>query len=218
MAAELTHQLVMPIVMPLDERSTHASIIQDVADAVLIATKRLASPQGSDLLHGPHIDLEDWLATGMRKTTRGVKAARFAKAVLDEHSDDLRHAVHATPDVYVGTLKPYEQFTKFEKRAQVSGWDLREKAPGAAHLAETGPDGITIDVLASLSTGKAAAAAGHVATMLALAQNPGVRLNALGAVLVRLVDRIDEHSCSMVVRDAGHTEVEPGTVTAALRG
>lgn len=215
MAAELTDQLVMPIVVCLDEHSTHTRTIQSVADAALVATSLLASPQGTELLHGPHIHLEKWLATGMRKTTRGVKATKFAKAV-HSFSDDLRYAVHATPQVYVGTLKTYPQFTKFEKRAQVSGWDLREDAPSSLREPDLSAEAV-IQVLASLSTGKAAAAAAHVATMVVMAQTQGQLLNLIGSVPVQLVDNIDESTADLVVRDAGHTEVEPGTVTAALR-
>lgn len=211
---ETTDQLVMPIVVSIDQHSSHTGIVQSVADAAMVATSQLLSPEGSELLHGHSLDVEEWLGTGMRKTTRAVKAAKFAKAV-HSFSDDLRYAVHATPQVYVGTLKTYPQFTKFEKRAQVSGWDLSEKAPGA--LRTPGDDEPVIEVLSSLSTGKAAAAAAHVATLLVLSHTRGELLDVWGSISVQLVDVIDEDARSLMIRDAGHTEVEPQTVTAALR-
>lgn len=68
---------------------------------------------------------------------------------------------------------------------------------------------LTIYASSNVTRGKAAAAAVHAALM-----HYGI---PHGAVIVLSVSPSQiERGCEIVVRDAGRTEVEPGTVTAGL--
>ena len=206
---ETTDQLVMPIVVPIGEGSTHLEVVTATTEAVARAVASLLG--GSSLLEGPHPDLKEWLVTGMRKTVRRAKPAAFAKALLPG-AEPSRHALALGPEAYVGTLKPYQAFTPFERRGQVSGWDLSgtyEVRP----LDDDGQD--TILVPATLTTGKAAAAAGHVVTQLVLGSDEAQRA-AWRTPIVRVVEEVFPQRCHFVIRDAGHTEVAPGTVTAGF--
>ncbi len=72
-------------------------------------------------------------------------------------------------------------------------------------------DRMVIYVKTGISRGKAAAAAVHAA-LTAMGAHHG------GPVIVLGASRSDIEQCSTVIRDAGRTEVEPGTVTAGTNG
>lgn len=201
MAAQLTDDLVMPIIVRIDEASTHQSVIRDVAVAVAEQVHQLAS------IDDPA--LRRWLATGMRKTVRKAAKAQDARVVI-------------------GDLKPYEAFLPAERRAQVSGWSLPHDRQltideALARHVERSEHGLTTTFIAAdaaLSTGKAAAAAAHVSTLLVLTEHLGTVIGeSIEEVLFEdLASTIKRHPSRfrLIVRDNGHTEVEPGTVTAAL--
>lgn len=77
--------------------------------------------------------------------------------------------------------------------------DPVEQKPGARLVIRVRSDGLT--------RGKAAAAAVHAA-LIHLGEHPGTPVIVLGA------NKAEIEAMPTVVRDAGRTEVEPGTVTA----
>jgi PTH2 family peptidyl-tRNA hydrolase len=81
------------------------------------------------------------------------------------------------------------------------------KVEGAEFL---GDERLTILANSNVSRGKFAAAAVHAALM-----HYGIPHGAV-IVLGASANQI-ERDCELVVRDAGRTEVEPGTVTAGMR-
>lgn len=199
---EPTNQLVMPILIDTQDQ-THVSIIRMAADHAFHATRWL------NLTCNP--DLESWLKSGMRKTVRRVKPT-----LMQRSGHESVHAIVVSSQIYVGTLKPYDAFTAFERRAQVSGWDLSRQpdAHRVLDLRVTERD-FKIAVHADLTTGKAAAAAAHVATLCALDPVCWL-LDYSQRFEIKIVDEIDEANSLYPIHDAGYTEVEPGTLTAAL--
>lgn len=81
---------------------------------------------------------------------------------------------------------------------------------GPAPADEPDRDRLVILTNRNLGRGKAAAAAVHAA--LAHFDVPHGAVIVLGATATQI-----EEQCQQVIRDAGATEVEPGTVTAGVR-
>lgn len=87
---------------------------------------------------------------------------------------------------------------------EAGGWRVRGQGPVAEER-------LVIKVRSGLSRGKYAAAAVHAA-LLHLGVHPGTPVIVLGA------NAGDIEGMATVVRDAGRTEVEPGTITAGTNG
>lgn len=95
---------------------------------------------------------------------------------------------------------------KVLSRTQLSGW----KTSGSGSSVSSGA---RIEVNAEISTGKAVGAIGHIAS--SIAARPQLK-SCVPPWLPISVGLSSSRNCPLVIRDAGHTEVAPGSTTAQL--
>jgi peptidyl-tRNA hydrolase len=229
----------MPLVLRI-ERATPPSptaLLEAAAAAALgLCLDERAAPGG------PWYDeVATWAGAGrIRKLARRARTAHW-RAVGD--LDGLT-AVVGDPESGGGEVRalvpgPVDDVAHEVRRLQIGGTDLPEDEPGAPSADRPV---IWLNPTVEQSTGKAAAQVGHasmiLATVLAFTGADDAEVDAVTTASVRAADPADwqrgtaalagddsgraaweEHGV-VPVRDAGFTEVEPGTVTclAARRG
>ncbi|NAZ81351.1 hypothetical protein GTR02_05930 [Kineococcus sp. R8] len=194
-----------------DPVPTHTDVLVAAARAVvlLLADDRVRDPEGP-----LHAAVERWRTGHIRKITRRARGARF------ERTAALPHVEAAAGDAVVRVFAPHprDDVPVLLRTLQVGGLALDD--PGPAAVPPARPDLLTVRLSpgVAMTTGKAAAQAGHAA-QLAWEQLPaaattrwhaaglGVRV-LTGAPVLDPRDRVDVH-------DGGFTEVAPGTLTAS---
>jgi peptidyl-tRNA hydrolase len=200
--------------VPKADPPSHSAVCAAAATAVvsLLADPR-AQPGGEWAA-----EVQRWSEGRIRKHVRRARGAAWDRAA-------------ALPGVSVtvgsATVRafvpcPVSEVPAELARCQLSGLDLADPDPGDGTAAPPSPL-VTVSLSADpvLSTGKAAAAAGHAAQLAWWSMDPDARRRwrAAGfAVTVELPDPVQwtqrVMSAQVVVSDAGFTEVEPHTVTA----
>ena len=196
--------LVQPILVP--RAGAHEEVILGAAHASLRA---FCTDEGG----GADSDRwQTWLTQGPAKSVRRVKAA--------SHLDQIRQWA-AEEGVPVGehlgviALPPatYEEMPKRVRGAQVNGVDY---APLPRPLPDSHEAPLRIATLRSLTTGKAAAQVAHAAWGWSLNQAGGAPEPwfTLSFVSPSEIRALSTQPGAVPVRDAGSTEVAPGTVTA----
>lgn len=207
MVAHVTDGPVQAIVV--ERAGVHADAVRAAALASALAW--LATPD--DPVWGP------WFASG-----RVAKSVRRAKT----HTKFDQAWAVAASHVTVGEARAagfaprrYDEFPAPVRQAQVQGVDF-PRGPAAA-LPGDGPwPTVVADAGLAMSTGKTAAQVGHgllewlhaadPATRAAWAQAPGVRFHELAPdAFARLAPR-----AAVVIRDAGYTEIAPGSTTVLV--
>ncbi|HEX4812503.1 MAG TPA: peptidyl-tRNA hydrolase [Nonomuraea sp.] len=158
-------------------------------------------------------ELRAWQATGkIRKVVRRARGAEWRRAVALPG----RTIEHRTAEVRVHPPVPLDGWPRDLARLQVGGTELADTAePGPA-----GPPILWANPGLAMSAGKAMAQAGHAAQLAwwasDAAERAAWRANGLG-VSVRTAAAHDFGARVAaglpVVRDAGFTEIEPGSCT-----
>lgn len=203
--------LVQPIAVPKDSSHTEA-----------ILAGALASYKAY-LDHPDHPAWDQWLSGPFGKTARRASEAdlrRLTRYTI-EHPDWPVAAVTVGATTAYGMLPAtYDDFPKPVAKMQVSGTDFsRTPSP----FLSTPGAGVVVDLWVSndLTTGKAIAQAAHALWLALLDQpvhGPGL-FNGTISTTVTLVPAkhvtAREFPTVYVVKDAGLTEVEPGTITAS---
>jgi peptidyl-tRNA hydrolase len=169
-------------------------------------------------------ELEAWVCGRIRKVSRRARGNYWA--VLD----DLPGVTVSVGDAQVRAFPPYrvaDGGPKEISRLQVSGTDLADPEPPGPV-----PPGVPVLWLTphvEMTAGKAMAQVGH-ATMLLAAFLPLAVLERWASTGLRVAVRVaspsqwaavtaaGDHDRVVTVRDAGFTEVEPGTVTVVADG
>ncbi|PRX04094.1 UNVERIFIED_ORG: peptidyl-tRNA hydrolase [Actinomadura viridilutea] len=200
----------------------HGAVCAAAATAVatLLTDPRAADPEGEW-----HPSVRRWESGRIRKVMRRARGARWA---------DAQRPPGVTVDVCGAQVRalvpgPVDEVPPEIAKLQVSGLDLPDedepKPPPEPPYAA-----IALNPHVAMSTGKAAAQSGHAAHLL-LRQAPPPQVHAwieggLRVHLVRAGDRrgvgsggdVPWERCvdraTVAVRDAGFTEVAPGTMTA----
>ncbi|WP_285493158.1 peptidyl-tRNA hydrolase [Actinomadura sp. NBRC 104425] len=204
----------------------HGAVCAAAATAVvtLLTDPRAADPEGEW-----HPSVARWEAGRIRKVARRARGARWA---------DVQRLPGVTVDVQGAQVRAFvpgavDEVPPEIAKLQVAGLDLpgedEPKPPPEPPYAA-----IALNPDAAMSTGKAAAQSGHAAHLL-LRQAPPPQAHAWieGGLRVHIVPvrpegrpaveggaekvpwrRCVEHA-TVAVRDAGFTEVPPGTMTAA---
>ncbi len=194
---------------------------------LVVRIERAAPPERTDALEAAAMavlsllddpgewgeELAAWQSTGkIRKVVRRARGAEWRRALALPG----RTVEHRTAEVRVHPPVPLDDWPRDLARLQVSGTELTDSAePGAAE-----PPILWANSALDMSAGKAMAQAGHAAQLAWWAserdERAAWRANGL-AVSVRTAG--EARFASMVaaglpvVRDAGFTEIEPGSCT-----
>ncbi|WP_327264980.1 peptidyl-tRNA hydrolase [Streptomyces sp. NBC_01232] len=206
-------QFVLPLVVRIEKAAPPArtDALETAARAVLVLlTDERAHGEGEWAQA-----VRDWQDARIRKVVRRARGAEWRKAEtlpgVTVHGEDAQ--VRVFPPV------PLDGWPKELAKLQVSGTELDDPEPVAAH-AEPGLPVLWLNPGLGMSAGKAMAQAGHAAQLAwwelaeperAAWRDSGFRL----AVRTAPRERWAELSGSglPVVRDAGFTEIAPGSAT-----
>ena len=197
----------MPVILRLERPPAARTPVLEAAAAAALAVclDARAAPGGEW-----HDAIATWVAARIRKIARRARGAHWdAVAQLPGITWEVAGA-------QVRALLPgsVEDVPKIVSRLQIEGTDLELDEPGPP---PPGTSVIWVNAALQLSVGKAAAQVGH-ASMLFAAE---CELTEVPAFAVRSADR-DRWSrlcetvragAAVAVRDAGFTEVAPGTIT-----
>ncbi|MEV0385209.1 aminoacyl-tRNA hydrolase [Nonomuraea sp. NPDC050643] len=159
-------------------------------------------------------ELSAWQSTGkIRKVVRRARGAEWRRAVALPG----RTVEHRTAEVRVHPPVPLDGWPRDLRRLQVGGTELADTAA----LPPAPPPILWANPSLEMSAGKAMAQAGHAAQLAWWASDDGERAawRERGlAVAVRTAGARDDFDAKVaaglpVVRDAGFTEIEPGSCT-----
>ncbi|WP_326824480.1 peptidyl-tRNA hydrolase [Streptosporangium sp. NBC_01756] len=209
----MTGQKVLPIVVRI-ERAAPPERTDALEAAALAVLTLLDDPRA--LGDGEWAEpVRSWESIGIRKVVRRARGAEWRR-VLDLPGITV---VSGTAEVRVHPPVPLDDWPRDLSRLQVSGTDLTDSVPPVAP-APSGEVVLWINPGLAMSAGKAMAQAGHAAQLAWWGSDERARQEWRDrgrAAAVRtagptgwaaLVD-----SGLPVVRDAGFTEVEPGSCT-----
>ncbi|MEW2135370.1 peptidyl-tRNA hydrolase [Streptomyces sp. NPDC005409] len=206
-------QFVLPLVVRIEktEPPARTDALETAARAVLVLLTDERA-QGDGEWAGA---VRDWQDARIRKVVRRARGAEWRKAQTLPGV-----TVHgAGAEVRVFPPVPLDGWPKELAKLQVSGTDLDDPEP-VPSVTEPGPPVLWLNPALDMSAGKAMAQAGHAA-QLAWWELTGAERTAWQADDFRLAvrtaarERWAELSGSglPVVRDAGFTEIAPGSAT-----
>jgi hypothetical protein len=198
----------MPVVLRLERPPPPRTSVLEAAAraAVAVCLDPRAEPGG-----GWHEAVATWVASRIRKIARRARGAHWAAV------QELPGVTVTVGDAQARALLPgpVDDVPKVVSRLQIGGTDLPDDAPGPP---PAGVPVIWVNGGLGMTVGKAAAQVGHASMLDAAARDlrtvPPYAVRTVGrdrwAELCRAVERGE----AVAVRDAGFTEVAPGTITA----
>ena len=203
----------MPVILRLERPPAARTPVLEAAAAAALAVclDPRAEPGGE--WHEP---VAAWVAARIRKIARRARGAHWA-AVQELPGVTVEVAGAQVRALLPG---PVDEVPKVVSRLQIGGTDLEPDEPGPV---PPGVPVIWVNAALELTVGKAAAQVGHASMLFAaergLTEVPAVRRAIRGrrpggSQLCAEVDRGD----AVAVRDAGFTEVAPGTITCIATG
>ncbi|MFP8944597.1 aminoacyl-tRNA hydrolase [Streptomyces fenghuangensis] len=212
-------QYVLPLVVRIERSAppgppARTDALQTAARAVLVmlSDERTTDPGGDW-----HQAVRDWQDGRIRKVVRRARGAEWRRACALPGVTVTGGGEHPA-EVRVFPPVPLDGWPRDLARLQVSGTDLEDSAPPAAP--EPGTPVLWLNPELEMSAGKAMAQAGHGAQLAWLALDGAARAawRASGFPLaVRTAPRGEwkrlTESGLPVVRDAGFTEIAPGSAT-----
>lgn len=196
MSKVLTDDLVQPILVDNKAFDSLEGMVSRVAVTSLLS-----------LLYQDDDVIDEWFASGQRKTVRCVKSS----FKLDR-AKNLDHSLRIG-GVCVSYLQRYDEFDPVLRSAQVSGWGGYGNTFAEWHANPTFGT-VLVNELIEMSPGKLAAQVAHV--LVSQYMDTGIVACRDETVAIEFVPQDQVEQCRWVIRDNGHTEVEPGTVTAGL--
>jgi peptidyl-tRNA hydrolase len=210
-------QYVLPLVVRVEKDAppAHTDALEAAARAVLalLTDERTTGADGEW-----RAAVEAWEDAQIRKVVRRARGAEWRRAA-ELPGVTVTGSAHVTPaEVRVYPPIPLDGWPKELSKLQVSGTELDDPAPPAAP--EPGTPVLWLSPEVSMSTGKAMAQAGHAAQLAWWALPDGER-ERWAADGFRLSVRTPGRALWSrllagglpVVRDAGFTEITPGSAT-----
>ncbi|GEL48587.1 hypothetical protein CHO01_37030 [Cellulomonas hominis] len=202
--SELRTDWVMPILV--DKTGTHELTVEAAARACVLAWARRTADQQAAF--------DAWLSGPFTKSVRRASAAHLDRAVAELGGHEVRWG--GSRGVALAPMRMVD-LPKLVAKAQVASTDLERTRPAPAPVA-----GVSVTVLETLTTGKAAAQAAHAllgwaleadgsAVERVLGVSTGLHLAFTGPGHLRL---LAARPGAVAIRDNGLTEVTPGTLTA----
>lgn len=196
----------MPVVLRLEKPpAARTPVLEAVAAAALaVCLDPRAQPDGEW-----HEAVGTWVASRIRKIARRARGAHW------EAVQALPGVTWTSGDAQVRALLPgpVDDVPRVVARLQIGGTDLEPDEPGPP---PPGVPVVWVNAALGMSVGKAAAQVGHASMLYAavhgLTAVPAFAVRDAGPQRWREVLAGDP----VVVRDAGFTEVAPGTVTCAV--
>jgi peptidyl-tRNA hydrolase len=202
----------MPVILRLERPPAARTPVLEAAAAAALAVclDPRAEPDGE--WYEP---VATWVAARIRKIARRARGAHWA-AVQELPGITVEVAGAQVRALLPG---PVDEVPKVVSRLQIGGTDLEPDEPGPV---PAGAPVIWVNAALELTVGKAAAQVGHASMLFAaergLTEVPpfavrsadGGRWSALCAEVAR--------GAAVAVRDAGFTEVAPGTITCIATG
>ncbi len=197
----------MPVILRLERPPPARTPVLEAAAAAALAVclDPRAEPGGEW-----HDAVSTWVDARIRKIARRARGA---------HWDAVLQLPGITWDVDGAQVRallpgPVDDVPKVVSRLQIGGTDLEPDQPGEP---AAGVPVIWVNAALELSVGKAAAQVGHASMLFAAARG----LTAVPAFAVRpaapdrwaLLCAAVREGSAVAVRDAGFTEVTPGTIT-----
>lgn len=204
---------VLPLVVRIERAAPPERT--DALEAAATAVLRLLDPSGPRGGEGWDAAIAEWEDNRIRKVVRRARGAEWRRVLaMPGITVTLR-----TAEVRVHPPVPLDDWPKDLSRLQVSGTELSDSAP--VHAPD--PEGAVLWVNPHLdmTAGKAMAQAGHAVQLAwwrsderarALWRDRGLAAAVRTAVPDRWAALLG--SGLPVVRDAGFTEIEPGSATA----
>ncbi|HXV92147.1 MAG TPA: peptidyl-tRNA hydrolase [Pseudonocardia sp.] len=202
----------MPLVLRLEKPPPPRTPVLDAAAAAALAVclDPRAAPGGEW-----HEAVSAWVAGRIRKIARRARGA---------HWEAVQELPGVTVEVGPAQVRallpgPVDEVPRTVSRLQIGGTDLEPDEPGDP---PPGAVVIALNPAVAMTVGKAAAQVGHASMLWAAVRGPV----AVPRFAVRSVDAARwERLCAAVerdeavaVRDAGFTEVDPGTITCIAAG
>jgi peptidyl-tRNA hydrolase len=198
----------MPVVLRLERPpAPRTPVLEAAARAALAVCLDPRAEPGEEW----HEAVATWIASRIRKIARRARGAHWA-------------AVQELPGVTVEVdgaqarallPGPVDAAPKVVARLQIGGTDLPDDQPGPP---PRGVPVIWVNAALGMTVGKAAAQVGHASMLDAAARGltgvPPYAVRTAGRDRWAELCRAAERGDAVAVRDAGFTEVAPGTITA----
>jgi len=198
----------MPVVLRVERPpAARTPVLEAAARAALAVCLDPRAEPGGEW----HEAVDTWVAARIRKIARRARGAHWAAV------QELPGVTVAVGDAEARALLPgpVDDVPKVVSRLQIGGTDLPDDEPAPP---PSGVPVIWVNGALGMTVGKAAAQVGHASMLDAAARGvrevPPYAVRTVGreqwAELCRAVERGE----AVAVRDAGFTEVAPGTITA----
>src|SRR6476660_9744537 len=198
----------MPIVLRLERPPAGRTAVLEAAAGAALAV--CLDPRAADEWRDA---LATWVESHIRKIARRARGAHWAAV------QELPGLTVTVGDAQARALLPgpVDDVPKVVSRLQIGGTDLPDDDPGPP---PPGVPVIWVNGALGMTVGKAAAQVGHASMLDAAARGlraaPPYAVRTVGRVHWARLCRAVEHGTAVAVRDAGFTEVAPGTITTIV--
>ena len=200
----------MTVILRLERPPTaRTAVLEAAARAALAVCLDPRSEPGGEWAE----PVRAWVENRIRKITRRARGAHWAAV------SELAGATCAVGDAQVRALVPgpVDEVPRAVSRLQIGGTDLESDEPGPP---PPGVPVIWLNARLGMSVGKAAAQVGHASMLYAAAHGlttvPDFAVRDAAGERWAALCAAAEHRAAVAVRDAGFTEVAPGSMTCVV--